>query len=336
MKQIDEINWPKISIIIVSKLRHDLIQQAIACILQAEYPTEKCDIVVVEETDNPQPLETPCVSYHTIPLEHRGVGFIRNEALKFATHDIVVFTDDDCIVDPTWLQELIRPFLDHPETGAVAGAVFVPDCGPVGQCENILGFPGGGVKYVHRANGQLIPLPTFSTCNCAVNRKQTGPISFEENCRKGGEDELLSRRIASNHAILYNPAAIVRHQPRDSIQRVFNWFIRRGQARIEMLPYTGNTQRAIRHMLFISPLMRFLFITLLLLLLRLPLIPFWTLCFLLYYLAILYKYRWCQTFFPSIKTRALLPIVKLTMDLALDLGSLKGRYRGKNSEFRIQ
>ncbi|NCC52207.1 MAG: glycosyltransferase [Spartobacteria bacterium] len=315
--------WPAISVIIVTKQRHELAQKAVASVLQTDYPPVLREIVVVEETDTPRPIEGDGVAYHTIPLEHRGIGYIRNVAIGHATHALIVFTDDDCLVASTWLTELIRPFLDHPDTGAVAGAVKVPPCGPVGQCENILGFPGGGMKYVHRARGRVIPLPTFSTCNGAINRRVTGPVSFESGCRMGGEDELLSRRISSAHPVLYTPDAVVYHQPRDNIRRVFQWFVRRGLARIEILPHVEHARRTIRHLLWISPAFRLLLITGLAALLRLPIFPVWALCFLAYYTAVLFKYRWSRAYYPSMQTFLLIPLVKLVMDIALDYGSIK-------------
>ena len=41
----------------------------------------------------------------------------------------------------------------------------------------------------------------------------------------------------------------------------------------------------------------------------------------LYYGFLFFRYRWARTFYPSAKTRLLLPLVKLTMDLGMDVGT---------------
>jgi glycosyltransferase involved in cell wall biosynthesis len=321
----DITDWPPVSVIIVSRQRPASARRAVASVQAADYPGQR-QIILLEETDHPDPPGNPDILYHTIPLEHKGVGYIRNRALQYAAHPITAFTDDDCTVDRNWLKELVRPFLEQPDTGATAGAVRVPPCGPVGQCENILGFPGGGLRYVEHAHGKWISMHTFSTCNCAVYRTVTGPITFDEQCRAGGEDELLSRSISQQHPLLYNPAATVLHAPRDRLDRVFQWFVRRGHARVEMMRRQSGKRKRVWHMLLISPLFRLLLVTLLALLVRCPLPWAWIGAGSLYYLALCWRYRWSRRYFPRPATLILLPIVKLVMDLGRDIGMLQAAF----------
>ena len=42
---------------------------------------------------------------------------------------------------------------EAPAAVAVDGGILLTPCGPVGQCDSILGFPGGGVQYIHAVGG---------------------------------------------------------------------------------------------------------------------------------------------------------------------------------------
>jgi glycosyltransferase involved in cell wall biosynthesis len=55
--------------------------------------------------------------------ENRGAGAARNAGLESARAGLVAFTDDDCIPDPHWLEELIGCFED-PSVDGAGGYIF--------------------------------------------------------------------------------------------------------------------------------------------------------------------------------------------------------------------
>src|SRR5437763_3198225 len=59
------------------------------------------------------------VAYYYQPWQKMGAA--RNLGLAHATGEIIAFTDDDCIVDPSWLQALAAAFDAHPEALGVQG-----------------------------------------------------------------------------------------------------------------------------------------------------------------------------------------------------------------------
>ncbi|MBN1674486.1 MAG: glycosyltransferase [Kiritimatiellae bacterium] len=317
-------DWPAVSVIVITKGRHALAERAVDSILAADYEKGKRQIVVLEETDAPTPIEGNGVDYHTIPVQGLGFGHARNKALEHAKHDIVAFTDDDCQVEEDWLRELIRPLMETPDAAASAGAVLVPACGAVGQCENILGFPGGGVRYVHAANSAPRHVGTFSTCNCAVRRSALSePIEFPESLRNGGEDAIVSRRIAAEHPIVFTPFARVRHAPRDSLRGVFRWFVRRGVASVQMTALTPSAAAHVRWMLTNSPCVRLAGVVAAGLVLGVAVPGLLGALLLLYYGLVLWRFRWARRYYPSLKTWLMVPLVKATMDAGMDVGIAK-------------
>ena len=319
-----QVEWPAVSVIIITRDGHEAAEEAVRSVLQVDYPAEKLEIVVIEETDQPRPITGDRVRYVAIPMRNLGFGFARNQGVKQSGGEVFAFTDDDCLVHRDWLRELVGPLLVEEGAAATSGAVMVPECGPVGQCENILGFPGGGVKFVEGAQGKTVRQSTFSTCNCAVFRWAVEEVGgFREFNKSGGEDELLSRQISARHPLFYTPHATVWHEPRDSIVKVYNWFVRRGHGRVEMAQNVPAKGALYRRMAIQSPFVRLAVASAAGAAAGAPLLLAPLALVVLYYFSVLYRYRWSRRYHPSWRTFLLLPWVKATMDAAMDIGAAK-------------
>lgn len=317
------IAWPRVSIIVITKGHHELAASAVASILATDYPIEKREIIVVEETDAPCPIAGEGVKYAAIPVKNFGFPYARNKGVSLASTDIIAFTDDDCLVEREWLKELVRPLIESSNAAAVAGAVLVSGCSAIGECENILGFPGGGARYVHRAQGAIMHWTTFSTCNCAVRKSAIEMAGgFCEKLKSGGEDMFISAKITECGSILYNPHARVYHKARDSFTGVLHWFIRRGRASMELVRSANNKCAYIVPLVFKSILLRLAVITGVCFLIGWPVFPIVSLLALLYYISVLWRSRWARSYCYSIKTLLLVPVVKAVMDIGMDIGIL--------------
>jgi GT2 family glycosyltransferase len=280
-------------------------------------------VVVLEETDTPKPFE-PWVDYRTIPVRHRGFGFARNQALLFACNSIIIFTDDDCTVAPQWIRELVKPLMESEATTAVSGLIRVPACGSVGRCENIIGFPGGGMHYYHLCGGKPVRHKTFSTCNCAIRRSAIDAAGgFNESMNFGGEDENISRTISRNGFIIYQPTAIVYHQPRDSMHGVFTWFVRRGYAEAYQAYIDRHTFYSIIRFIKNTVAIRLAALAAVSAVLGLGMFLFFPVL-LLYYCLLLLKFGWALRYYPSPTTFLMIPIVRTVMDAGRDRGIIKG------------
>ena len=162
-----------VSIIICTKDRPDALARAVGSIRHSGDLGRDSEIVVVEETNSPRDI--PSVRYVHLPRRGRGFGYARNVGVREAHGEVILFIDDDCEAEQGWAEALIEPFSRNPRILGVAGAVLVRDCGLIGYAENILGFPGGGLRYLHRA-----PRPIVTLRNCPPPRNggrsgQPGP-----------------------------------------------------------------------------------------------------------------------------------------------------------------
>jgi GT2 family glycosyltransferase len=189
-------------------------------------------IVVVEETDDPRPVEG--VDYVPHPVRNLGIAHARNLALDRARHDLIVFVDDDCRVAPDWLGRLLAPLLEDDAVLGAQGGVTVPEgTNAIGWAESLLGFPGGGVARIIRSAGQAQDTVEVSTLNAAYRKQAVREAGgFDEAARWGGEDYLLAKRVATRGRLAFVPKATVRHAARGSLAAIWRWFARRGRAEV--------------------------------------------------------------------------------------------------------
>jgi len=310
---------PYVSILISTKGRRKLLDKALSSIFRMDYPRDRYEVVVVEETSCPQPIKG--VKYIPIPEEGRGIAYSRNIALENAQFGVVAFTDDDCEVERDWLRELVSPIVAGEAVG-VGGSVFVKDTGAIGYAENLLGFPGGGLKYYHQTGGNWRKTRYLSTCNCAyLKEKVIEAGGFERGLRYFGEDFLLSFRISSKYPLLYNPEAKVYHLPRGSLGKIFRWFSVRGKTDMDLarfFPRREVYRWFVRSSLSLKLLLLFAFGSFL------P-FPFWFIIAatgLLYYILMIYRYRFGYRYLGSLSPLLVLPLVKLVMDVGLEWGRI--------------
>lgn len=328
---IDDVALPGVSVIMITRGRHQLAEKAVSFVLACSYPREKIQLVIVEETAVPQVIAGSDI-YHPIPVNNLGFGHARNVGLSLADRQIIAFVDDDCVVEEGWLRELVSPLITGGNTAAVAGAVLLPaGSGLVGQCESILGFPGGGMKYVHEARGNVVACESFSTCNCAARRSAIDEAgAFLENLKYGGEDESLSRLIARKYRLVFNPRAIVRHAPRGTVAGIFGWFLRRGKASGAMIWNDISWRKSIMAGLT-SQTVRLLSALVIVLLLDLPVLPVCVILAFMYYISVLSRVWWSARYY-SLTTVFLVPLVKLVMDFGMDAGIAASIFGGKDRD----
>ncbi|RME57937.1 glycosyltransferase family 2 protein, partial [Candidatus Parcubacteria bacterium] len=141
-----------VSVLICTRGRRDMLDALLEDLRRQDYDGD-VQIVVVEETDDPRPVEG--TDYVPHPVRNLGIAHARNLALEHARHNLIVFVDDDCRVAPDWLGRLLAPLLEDDAVLGVQGGVTVPEgTNAIGWAESLLGFPGGGVTRIRRSAGQ--------------------------------------------------------------------------------------------------------------------------------------------------------------------------------------
>ncbi len=217
---------PFVSIIVISKDRRMDLKKAVVSLKQLDYPVKRYEIVVVEEGDIPNPVEG--ARYVYLPRRSLGLGYARNMGVKSTQGEIIAFTDDDCLHDKQWLTKMVKTLMET-NAGGVAGATLVQPGGLIGKCEEIMGFPGGGLKRVLKAKGLITKTNLLSGCNCAYKRLVFEDFQFKEDGfgKLGGDDWLLGLQVSEKYSSYFNPEAVVYHKPRNNLLKIAKWFSRR-------------------------------------------------------------------------------------------------------------
>jgi GT2 family glycosyltransferase len=297
------------------------LARAIASVRAADEIGREAEIVVVEEADAPRDL--PGVRYVHLPREGRGFGHARNVGVREAKGEVLLFIDDDCEAERGWASALMAPFRADARLLGVAGAVLVRNCGAVGYAENVLGFPGGGLRYLHEAGGAVVPTRHLSTCNCAYRRQAVLDAGgFVEAARMGGEDFLLAERVSALGPCVYAPGALVYHRPRGSFAAVFRWFMRRGQSEVRMLRFVADRPRFAGFLLRSSWTLRAAAAAVVAL--RWPWLLWWLPAAAgLYGAVLLWRFRFARRYPAHRRAWWLVPFVKMTMDAGTEAGRWK-------------
>ena len=102
---------PRISVILPTRDRLDSLRRTLDSLRAQDYPGERYEIVV---TDDGSLDGTPAFLaqqagaglLRAVRTCGRGPAAARNAALAVAGGELLVFTDDDCVVPPDWLSRL--------------------------------------------------------------------------------------------------------------------------------------------------------------------------------------------------------------------------------------
>jgi len=118
---------PFVSVIIPTYNRAALLRATIDSFLAQNYPADRFEIIVSNNNSNDATADV-LASYvdprvRSIFEERQGVHYARNSAAKLARGEILYFTDDDMIADPSLLDELMRVMTAHPSVATATGKI---------------------------------------------------------------------------------------------------------------------------------------------------------------------------------------------------------------------
>lgn len=226
---------PTLTVVICTRNRPDSIRATLDSILACRYPTERWDVVVVDnaseadasvglvasEIDSPVPVK---VVHEPVP----GLSNARNCGLRQAEGEIVVFADDDVEVDRDWPAVLAMPFRLDRRVGATSG-MTLPGILETPVQRWTEGF-GGRSKPIAALRFDLDdppadrPLFPFTVGDLGAGRNMAfrrdllvalggfdpalGPGTLAHD---GDDIEALLRVVLSRHVVVHDPAAIVWH-----------------------------------------------------------------------------------------------------------------------------
>jgi GT2 family glycosyltransferase len=219
-----------VSVVIATRERPELLTAAVRSILAGEdLPAE---IVVADQSTPPRAAlpRSADVEVRHLPLATTGLSRARNAGIAAATHDVLVFTDDDVLVEPDWLARIVAALAAARSRAVVTGAVRA-------------GAVGGHVPSVTSRvepavfAGRPFADPLFPN-NMALRRSAFDEIGlFDERLGAGAEfpaaedNDFGYRLLEAGYEIVFVPGAVVHHLNARSGRRLaaLDWSYGRGQ-----------------------------------------------------------------------------------------------------------
>jgi len=232
----------RFSVLIATKGRPSALERTLESLSRCDPPPDE---LVVADGDEQRSAETvsaefsgrgslPAVSYLAAPP---GLTRQRNHAIARAGGDVLVFLDDDVLVDPRFLAELAGAYRDEDVVGATGrvreqGARrFGGSRSPIRRFLFGRGREGTMTRfgYPRRIQGvdEERDVEFMQGCLMSGRREAVEQVGFDESLAGYAlcEDEDFSYRLSRIGRLRYLPAAVVKHENtgfRTSASRDFN------------------------------------------------------------------------------------------------------------------
>jgi GT2 family glycosyltransferase len=220
---------PRVSLIICTRNRPQALARCLASVAAARGVDE---ILVVDNAPGDPATRRVVEEFSGIAYlaEARpGLSVARNAGLAATRGDIVLFTDDDVVIEPDWPLAMVRAFED-PAVMAVTGLVlpaelesaaqvaFERDLGGFGRGFRALDFDG---RFFAAMTSRGVPVWLIgSGANMGFRREAFEKVGlFDERLGAGAsgcseDSEMWYRLLAAGGHCRYEPAAVVHHYHR--------------------------------------------------------------------------------------------------------------------------
>lgn len=191
------------SIVVPTRNRSVLLGRLLDSFTRLDYPGWEAIVVDDGSTDDSAAVVERyraaglSVSYIWQPWGKMGAA--RNRGIELARGEIVAFTDDDCLVEPGWLQAIAAAFAAHPEALGVQGKTVTDHAAMTPFTRQIEQLEGG---IPHR------------TCNIAYRPAVLRELGGFDPHLIRGEDVVMGMRVLEHGSIVFAPDAVVQHPPR--------------------------------------------------------------------------------------------------------------------------
>jgi glycosyltransferase involved in cell wall biosynthesis len=211
---------PSVSVVICTRDRPQDLDRCLHSL--ATLATDPHEVLVVDNTAGDASTADVCARHavRRVVEPEPGLSRARNRGIAETTGAIVAFTDDDCVVDPGWLDVVPDAFAD-PRVMVLAGYVGPLELETPAQTafERLGGFARAYERKV--LDGRTIRWAGIGDGNSFFRRDAFEEVGlFAEDLGPGspalsGQDaDMFSRIFAAGYRMVLDPGAIVWHRHR--------------------------------------------------------------------------------------------------------------------------
>lgn len=223
------------SVVLCTYNRAQTLRNALECFCGVKGAGDiQWELIVVDNNSND---ETKAVieelqNRTSLPLRYsfeakQGLSHARQNGIAMAKGAIIAFTDDDVLVEPSWIRELWSAFA---RTNATCVGGPVEPCWDSTPPEWVVPDLYGALALLDLGERELVlDRPRLWGANMAFQASVFGTYQFDTRLGRtegklyaGEETDLMRRVLADGGKLLYCPAARVRHViPRERLRKGF-------------------------------------------------------------------------------------------------------------------
>jgi glycosyltransferase involved in cell wall biosynthesis len=209
---------PAITVAIPTRNRPRDIERCLDSVGRVTYPN--FHVLVIDQSDDDETRivaerfrgRFPYLRYYR--MSKKGLTRARNLALRSTEGEILAFIDDDCTVEPSWLEDVATAFRRYPEVPLIFGQVRPIPHNPK-QCF----IPGHQIVKERILRGRLAFLQAGSIMGASMylrspTCRQLGPFDLHSGpgARFNIEDrDYAYRHLAARYPVLLTPRITVAH-----------------------------------------------------------------------------------------------------------------------------
>jgi cellulose synthase/poly-beta-1,6-N-acetylglucosamine synthase-like glycosyltransferase len=222
---MNDAEFPFVSVVIPVKNGEGRIEHCLDSLSRQDYPRDRMEVIVadgrsIDGTAEIARARGAVVVDNPVQLVSSG----RNAGVLIARGELLAFTDDDCVLPPTWLRIGVGHLAD-PAVAAVGGPTPIPsDSGPFSRSVDLLfrlaSLSGHSVQSGVATPGTASDIPGGNS----IYRRSAlpGGPAFDEHLLTAEDVDLNLRVRSAGHRLLFAPDFVAIHHKRDSPTRLFH------------------------------------------------------------------------------------------------------------------
>jgi len=203
---------PRVSVIVCTARGSATLVACLDSLVALDYPD--FEVILVNDGEDVRVAEIAATYEQVVhlPVDHAGLGAARNTGAAAASGAILVYTDDDCIAEPDWLNWIVRLFSEE-SVGCAGGPNIAPR--PESPTRAIVTAAPGAAVQVLLSQTRADYLPG---CNLAVRRSVFEELGgFNAVFTGAGSDvDFCWRARTAGYELAFHPSAFVWHRRRYS------------------------------------------------------------------------------------------------------------------------
>lgn len=212
-----------ISVIIATYNRAPLLRRALLALSQQILGPNQFEVIVVDDGSKDDTAavceamrrEVPSLRYVSTGTND-GVAHARNVGIGVATGDPILFTDDDCLPAPQWVERMSAAL---EREAIVGGAVESPVSNFVKLCHNIAQF------HAYMPGQKSGPMDFIAGANMGFQRSVLEELNgFNADIETSEDMEFILRAREKGYSAYFIPDAVVTHDPdRTTLRSIFTY-----------------------------------------------------------------------------------------------------------------